>query len=118
MRPPSPALAATLRALHGEPDVHVVAPALSDQQVARILALAPGVDPVIGALGALAGKVPDLLTPGAIESPALHAAIAALIGTDAGDRVLPSWAWVAPAGWGASHTAALIDAVQRNRCEP
>ena len=118
MRPPSPALAATLRALHGEPDVHVVAPALSDQQVARILALAPGVDPVIGALGALAGKVPDLLTPGAIESPALHAAIASLIGTDAGARILPWWAEVAPAGWGASHTAALIDAVQRNRCEP
>jgi hypothetical protein len=118
MRFPSPALAATLRALHGEPDVHVIAPAFSNRQFARILALAPGVDPVIGALGALAGEVPDLLTPGAIESPALHAAIASLIGTDVGDRVLEAWAWVAPAGWGAPHDAALINAVHNNRCAP
>jgi hypothetical protein len=114
----SDALAGMRQALHGETDLRVIAPALGDQRFARILALAPGVDPVIGALGALAGEVPDLLTPGAIESPALHAAIASLIGTDVGDRVLEAWAWVAPAGWGAPHDAALINAVHNNRCAP
>jgi hypothetical protein len=42
MHSPSPALAATLRALRGETDVHVVAPALDDIWYVRILALAPG----------------------------------------------------------------------------
>ena len=118
MKTSSAVLSATLRALRGAADPHIVAPALGDRRFARILALAPGVHPIVGALGALAGKVPDLLIPGAIESPALHAAIAALIGTDAGDRVLEAWAWVAPAGWGALHDAALINAVHNNRCAP
>ena len=112
----SPTLTATLRALHGETDVHVVAPALDNPWFARILALAPGVDPVVGALGALAGGVPDLLTPAVCAAPALAAAIASLIGTDAGNRILPWWAGIAPAGWGAAHAAALIDAVRHHRC--
>ena len=117
MHSPSPALAATLHALHGEPDVHIVAPALGDLWFAPILALAPNVDPIIGALGALAGERPDLLAPDIRTSPALSAAVASLIGrTNASNGVLPTWAKVAPAGWGASHAAALIDAVQRNRC--
>jgi len=116
MSPESSALAATLRALHGESDVPIVAPALGTPWSACVLALAPGVDPVISALGALAGGLPSLLPPGMTDSPALHAAIASLIGTDAGARILPWWAEVAPAGWGATHAAALIDAVQRNRC--
>jgi len=116
MHASSPALTATLRALHGETDVHVVASTLGDQQFARILALAPGVDPVIGALGALAGELPNLLTPDECASPALAAAVASLIGTDAGNYILGSWAEVAPAGWGASHAYALINAVRVGRC--
>jgi uncharacterized membrane protein YeaQ/YmgE (transglycosylase-associated protein family) len=113
----SPALTATLRALHGESDLQIVAPALDNLWFTRMLALALGVDPIIGALGALAGEVPDVLPPAVRDSPILSAAIASLIGTDAGKRVLPTWAEVAPAGWGASLAAALIDAVRRtDRC--
>jgi len=118
MHASSPALTATLRALHGETDVHVVASTLGDQQFARILALAPGVDPVIGALGALAGELPDLLTPDECASPALAAAVASLIGTSAGDRILPTWAKIAPAGWGKPYAGALIDIANRGCCEP
>jgi len=114
----SPALTATLRALHGESDLQIVAPALDDLWFTRVLALAPGVDPIIGALGALAGEVPDVLPPAVRDSPILSVAIASLIGTDTGKRVLPTWAEVVPAGWGASLAAALIDAVRRNRCAP
>jgi hypothetical protein len=39
-----------------------------------------------------------------------------LIGTDAGNYILGSWAEVAPAGWGASHAYALINAVRVGRC--
>jgi len=112
----SPTLTATLRALRGNADMHVVVTALDDQRFACILALAPDVDPVISALGALVGRLPALLTPDAIESPALSAAVASLIGTNTGERILPTWAKVAPAGWGASHADALIDAVHDNRC--
>jgi hypothetical protein len=116
MHSPSPALAATLHALHGEPDVHIVAPALGDLWFAPILALAPNVDPIIGALGALAGERPDLLAPDIRTSPALSAAVASLIGTNASNGILPTWAKVAPTGWGVAHATALFDAVQRNRC--
>jgi hypothetical protein len=112
----SPALAATLHALRGAADLQIVAPALCDQEYARILALAPGVHPIIGALGALAGGCPELLSPAMRQAPALSAAVASLIGTDEGRRVLPTWVKVAPAGWGAPHAAALIDAVQRDCC--
>jgi hypothetical protein len=116
MRPDSPALTATLRALRGIADLQVVASALCDREYARILALAPNVHPVISALGALAGGLPDVIPSAGRDSPALHAAIASLIGTDAGARILPWWAEIAPAGWGASHAAALIDAAQRDHC--
>jgi hypothetical protein len=118
MRPDSPALTATLRALRGIADLQVVASALCDREYARILALAPGVDPVINALGALAGGLTHILSADIRVSPALDAAVSALIGTDAGDFILPAWTSVAPAGWGASHAATLIDAVHHNRCEP
>ena len=116
MYPPSPALIATLRALHGETDPHIVAPALDERQFARVLALAPGVDSVISALGALAGERPDFLAPDIRTSPALSAAVASLIGTNAGACVLPTWARVASTGWGVAHADALIDAVHDNRC--
>jgi hypothetical protein len=45
MRFPPPALATTLHALYGDPDVRVVAPALCNQNDARILALVPNVAP-------------------------------------------------------------------------
>ena len=116
MYPPSPALIATLRALHGETDPHIVAPALDERQFARVLALAPGVDSVISGLGALAGERPDFLAPDIRTSPALSAAVASLIGTNAGACVLPTWARVASTGWGVAHAAALIDAVRVGRC--
>jgi len=116
MHPPSILLTATARALHGASDPHVIEPALCNPRLACVLALAPNVHPVISALGALAGGLPDVIPSAGRDSPALHAAIASLIGTDAGARILPWWAEVAPAGWGASHAAALIDAVQRDRC--
>jgi hypothetical protein len=112
----SPALTATLRALRGGTDVRIIAPALYDPRFARVLALAPGVHPIIGALGALAGGCPELLSPAMRQAPALSAAVASLIGTDAGDCVLPTWARVASTGWGVAHADALIDAVQRDRC--
>ena len=109
----SDALAGMRQALHGETDLRVIAPALGDQRFARILALAPGVDPVIGAPGALAGERPDLLAPDIRTSPSPSAAVASLIGTNASNGVLPTRAKVAPTGWGVPHAAALIDAVQR-----
>jgi len=116
MKPSSPALTATLQALYGESAPLVVAPALGDIWFARVLALAPNVDPLVGALGALAGWATGVLSPAVIESPDLAAAVASLTGTAAGVAILGAWAEVAPIGWGATHAAALIDAVQRNRC--
>ena len=114
---PSPSLAATLRALRGETDLQIIAPALRDPRFARVPALAPDVDPVVGAPGALAGERPDLLAPDIRTSPSPSAAVASLIGrTNASNGVLPTWAKVAPTGWGVPHATALIDAVQRNRC--
>ena len=100
----SSALTTTLRALHGESDVHVGAPARYNH-----------VDSVIGAPGALAGKLPSVLPAHVLESPARSAAVASLIGTDVGDRILPTWAKVAPAAWSASHAATFIDAVGHER---
>jgi len=116
MHASSPALTATLRALRGETDLRVIAPAFSNRRFARVLALATGVNVVVSAPGALAGGLPDILTPAECASPALAAAIASLIGTDAGHHILGSWADVAPVGWGASHAADVIDAVRCNRC--
>ena len=113
----SPALTATLRALHGESDLQIAAPALDALWFTRVLALALGIDPVVGAPGALAGERPDLLAPDIRTSPSPSAAVASLIGrTNASNGVLPTWAKVAPTGWGVPHATALIDAVQRNRC--
>ena len=118
MHSPSPALIATLRALRGETDPHIVAPALDDLWFAPILALAPNVDPIIGAPGALAGERPDLPAPDIRTSPALSAVVASLIGTDAGVTVLGEWAEVTPVGAGETHAATRIDAARRNRCVP
>jgi hypothetical protein len=63
----SPALTATLRALHGESDLQIVAPALDALWFTRVLALALGIDPVVGAPGALAGALPDLLPPRGVQ---------------------------------------------------
>ena len=118
MRFPSPALAATLRALRGETDLQIIASALHDPRFARILALAPNVDSVVGALGALAGGLPDVIPAAGRDSPALSAAVASLIGTDTGECILLRWAEVAPAGWGAPHATALTNAVHDDRCTP
>jgi hypothetical protein len=50
------------------------------------------------------------------NSPALHAAVASLIETQAGEHILETWADVAPADWGVSHTTTLINAVHAERC--
>jgi hypothetical protein len=115
---PSPSLAATLRALRGETDLQIIASALHDPRFARILALAPNVDSVVGALGALAGGLPDVIPAAGRDSPALSAAVASLIGTDTGECILLRWAEVAPAGWGAPHATALTNAVHDDRCTP
>jgi len=57
--------------------------------------------------GALAGGHPGLLAPAPVELPAFHAAVAALVDTDPGDRVgripmslrLPSAICDVPACW-------------------
>jgi len=116
MHPPSILLTATVRALHGASDPHVIEPALCNPRLACVLALAPDVHPVISALGALTSGLPELLSPTMRDSPVLSAAVASLIGTNAGRLIISRWASVTSAGWGASHAVALIDAVQRDRC--
>ena len=118
MHASSSALTATLRALHGDTDPHIIAPAFNNLQFARVLALAPNAHPVVGALGALAGGLPDVIPPAVRDSPALSTAIVSLIRMGAGNVVLPAWVKVAPVEWGVSHAATLIDAVQNKRCEP
>ena len=118
MHASSSALTATLRALHGDTDPHIIAPAFNNLQFARVLALAPNAHPVVGALGALAGGLPDVIPPAVRDSPALSTAIVSLIRMGAGNVVLPAWVKVAPVEWGVSHVATLIDAVQNKRCEP
>ena len=70
----SPALTATLQALRGQSDMHVIAPAFSNRQFARVLPFAPDVHPVVGALGALAGALPNGVPQHVLESPELSAA--------------------------------------------
>ena len=91
-------------------------PALGDPWFTCVLALVPNVHPVIGAPGALARALPDVLRSDVRDVSALHAAIASPIGTDTGKRILPTWAEVALAGEGAAHAVALTDAVHDDRC--
>ena len=53
-----PPLAATLRGLRGEPDVHVVPPPPGERRFTRVPALAPGVDPLVGAPRRAGGRTP------------------------------------------------------------
>jgi hypothetical protein len=78
--------------------VCVVTPVIERLVYARILALAPNIDPLVGALGAPAGERPGLLSPAMRDSPALATAVVALIGTNTSGYILPTWAEVAPAG--------------------
>jgi len=114
----SSALAATLRALRGESDVHVVAPALGEPRFARILALARGAHPIVSALGALVGALPGVVPPHVPTSPAFADTVAFLIRTAVDSRILETWASAARSGCGASHAATLINAVRHNRCAP
>ena len=118
MHSPSPALVATLRALDGETDVAIAAPALGDPQFACVLAFAPNVHPVISALGALVGEVPCIVPPHALTSPAFADAMRSLISTVMNGRVLQTWASAAQSGCGAAHAADVINVVQNERCEP
>jgi len=54
---------ATLWALYGETDLLIIAPALGDRWFARMLALAPGVHPIVGAPSASAGECQTCFHP-------------------------------------------------------
>jgi len=114
----SPSMTAAVRAIGGESDLAVVMPALADERLARVIACAPDADPVALAVAALCGGLPSLLDAPTRADPALHAALARLIGTPAGWNALRTWAEAAPAGWGRPHAAALIDAVRQGVCHP
>ena len=118
MRPPSATLDAAVRAIGGVSDLDAVLPAFDDAGLARVIALAPGAHHLVRAISALCGDMPYLLNPPTRAGPALHDALARLIGAPAGRMALLAWAKRAPAGWGRAHTAALIDAVQQGMCDP
>jgi hypothetical protein len=108
----SAALAAALR---GATDLHVIAPAFNNRQFAQFLALAPGVDPVIGALGALAGALPDMLAP-TVHVPT-RTSIASLHEADAENSMLENLEIGTLARQSAVRADALITAAQNNSCE-
>ena len=110
----SAAIAAAVRAMHGESDLVALMPALADDGLARVIACAPGVHPFVGAVAALCGGLPSLLDQTTAADPAFHDALARLIGTPAGRAALRAWAEVAPAGWGHAHMETLIAAVHAN----
>jgi len=114
----SPELNAAMRAVRGESDLDAIMPALADAGPARVIACAPETHHLVRAIAALRGGLTTLLAPEDIASPALHDALARLIGTTVGNHVLTAWAEIAPVGWGRSHAEALRDAVQRRRCAP
>ena len=114
----SPELNAAMRAVRGESDLDAIMPALADAGPARVIACAPETHHLVRAIAALRGGLTTLLAPEDIASPALHAAVARLIGTTVGDHVLTAWAEIAPVGWGRPHAEALRDAVLIRRCDP
>jgi len=128
MHAQSPNLDAAIRAMNGEGDLEVVLPALEIwsldvldedslvRDLAPVLAMAPDVHPVVGAIAALRCGWTSLLPPGIIADAALSAAIQRLIGTPEGAAVLMAWATIAPAAWGRPLAATLRDAVARRTC--
>ena len=112
------AIAAAVRAVRGESDLDALMPALADVGPARVIALAPGVHPIVQSIAALRCGLTTLLAPEDIASPVLHAALVRLIGTPVGNHVLTAWAEIAPVGWGRVHAEALRDAVLRHMCAP
>jgi len=114
----SPELKAAIRAIGGESDLDAVMPALNDWRLARVIACEPDTDHVVRAVAALHGGLTALLNPATLADPALHAALVRLIGASVGTHVLATWAEAAPAGWGAAHAAALIDAAHSGMCAP
>jgi len=114
----SAAIAAAVRAVRGESDLDAVLPALADAGLARVIACAPETHHLVRAIAALRGGLPSLLDAPTRADPALHAAMAHVIGTPAGRAALRSWAAMAPAGWGRAHAVALIDAVHAGVCDP
>jgi len=113
---PSRELIAAVRAVRGESDLDAIMPAFGDMLLAHVLALAPGAHGLVRAVAALCGGLPSLLDAPTIANPAMHDAVARLIGTRAGRTALRTWAEVAPAGWGRAHADALITAVHANMC--
>ena len=110
------ALDAAVRAIGGESDLDVVVPALEDWRLAQVIAFAPDAHHLVRAIAALCGDLPAALDSATIAAPAVHGAVARLIGTCAGRTALHAWAEVAPAGRGNASAAALIDAVRRSMC--
>jgi len=114
MPAPSPAITAAIRAIGGESDLDVLMPALADERLARVIALARDAHRLACAIAALCGGLQSLLDAPTVADPAFHDAVARLIGTPAGRTALRAWAEMAPAGWGAAHAEALITAVHAN----
>ena len=114
MPAPSPAITAAIRAIGGESDLDVLMPALADERLARVIALARDAHRLARAIAALCGGLQSLLDAPTVADPAFHDAVARLIGTPAGRTALRAWAEMAPAGWGAAHAEALITAVHAN----
>jgi len=114
----SSAVESAVRAVRGESDLAVVMPALGDPSLARVIACAPDTDRLVRAVAAIRCHLLALLDPLTVADPALHGAMAHVIGTRAGREALRAWAAVAPAGWGRAHAEALIDAVHAGVCDP
>ena len=117
MADPSLALHAAIRAMHGACDPIAVSTACRDWHLARFLALAPGVHPVIRALAAYTSYLPATMDAHACADPAIHGDVQRMIDSPNGRAVLAAWAHTAPAGWGAAISADLITAVQQGRCD-
>jgi len=110
------AITAAVRAVRGESDLDAVRPALDEDDLARVIACAPEAHHLVRAIAALCGGLPSLLDAPTRADPALHDAVARLIGTPAGRVALWCWTEIAPADWGRACGAALIDAVDRGQC--
>ena len=112
----SPAIAAAVRAVRGETDLTAVCALLDNPDVASVVALSSAADPLFRVVAALACGLLALLDESTLADPALHDAVERVIWTGSGWHALRSWARGAPAGWGATRAAALIDAVHANMC--
>jgi len=112
---PSPAALAALSALRGDADPHVIDKALADPHLANVLALSDTAPIGVRIRAALQQALTSLITEDDFTDPDVRATIRSMIGDPSRSAALSVsvWAYIAPAGWGADMTDALIDAVRR-----